>query len=227
MDMKKLFVKGALICAAFLFSAQADAQISLGNILKNVVSGGSTDKTTTTQSTTSKSSGSGLLSALTSIFSSSKVATEDKIIGTWVYEEPAVVLSSDDALKNIGGKIASSTVENKLKSKLESYGFKKGSVTMTFDKSGNFTQTLMGKNLSGTYTIEDKNIVLKYGGKVSQIVGTTQLDGDNLLIVMDASKLLQYVNMLGSVSQNSTLKTAASLIGGMDGFECGLKLVKQ
>lgn len=210
-----------------LFSAQADAQISLGNILKNVVSGGSTNKTTTTQSTTSKSSGSGLLSALTSIFSSSKVATEDKIIGTWVYEEPAVVLSSDDVLKNIGGKIASSTVENKLKSKLESYGFKKGSVTMTFDKSGNFTQTLMGKNLSGTYTIEDKNIVLKYGGKVSQIVGTTQLDGDNLLIVMDASKLLQYVNMLGSVSQNSTLKTAASLIGGMDGLECGLKLVKQ
>lgn len=225
--MKKLFVKGALICAAFLSSAQADAQISLGNILKNVVSGGSTNKTTTTQSTTSKSSGSGLLSALTSIFSSNKVATEDKIIGTWVYEEPAVVLSSDDVLKNIGGKIASSTVENKLKSKLESYGFKKGSVTMTFDKSGNFTQTLMGKNLSGTYTIEDKNIVLKYGGKVSQIVGTTQLDGDNLLIVMDASKLLQYVNMLGSVSQNSTLKTAASLIGGMDGLECGLKLVKQ
>lgn len=98
---------------------------------------------------------------------------------------------------------------------------------MTFDKSGNFTQTLMGKKVTGTYTIEDKNIVLKYGGKISQIVGTTQLDGDNLLIVMNASKLLEYVNVLGSVSQNSTLKTAASLIGGMDGLECGLKLVKQ
>lgn len=225
--MKKLLVKGALICTALLFTAQADAQISIGNILKNVVSGGSNTKNTTTTTQNSTSNGSGLLSALTSIFSSSKVATEDKIVGTWVYEEPAVVLSSDDMLKNIGGKIASSTVENKLKSKLESYGFKKGSVTMTFDKSGNFTQTLMGKKLSGTYTIDDKNIVLKYGGKVSQIVGTTQLDGNNLLIVMDASKLLEYVNVLGSVSQNSTLKTAASLIGSMNGLECGLKLVKQ
>lgn len=225
--MKKLLVKGALICTALLFTAQADAQISIGNILKNVVSGGSNTKNTTTTTQNSTSTGSGLLSALTSIFSSSKVATEDKIVGTWVYEEPAVVLSSDDMLKNIGGKIASSTVENKLKSKLESYGFKKGSVTMTFDKSGNFTQTLMGKKLSGTYTIDDKNIVLKYGGKVSQIVGTTQLDGNNLLIVMDASKLLEYVNVLGSVSQNSTLKTAASLIGSMNGLECGLKLVKQ
>lgn len=225
--MKKLIAKGALLCAALFFTAQADAQINLGNILKNVVSGGSTEKTTNTESTTNTSSGSGLLSSLTSIFSSSKVATEDQIIGTWVYEEPAVVLSSDDVLKNIGGKLASSTVESQLKSKLESYGFKKGSVTMTFDKSGNFTQTIMGKKVSGTYTIDDKNISLKYGGKISQIVGTTQLDGDNLLIVMDASKLLEYVNVLGSMSQNSTLKTAASLIGGMNGLECGLKLVKQ
>lgn len=225
--MKKLFTKGALLCAALFFTVQADAQINLGNILKNVMSGGSSEQITTDTTSSDKSDGGSILSALTSIFSSSKVATEDKIIGTWVYEEPAVVLSSDDMLKNLGGKLASSTVETQLKSKLESYGFKKGSITMTFDKSGNFTQTLLGKTLSGTYTIDDKNIVLKYGGKVSQIVGTTQLDGDNLLIVMDASKLLEYVNVLGSVSQNSTLKTAASLIGGMDGLECGLKLVKQ
>ena len=64
-------------------------------------------------------------------------------------------------------------------------------------------------------------------GKISQIVGTTQLDGNNLLIVMDASKLLQYVNVLGSLSSNSTLQTATSLLSSMDGLECGLKLVKQ
>ena len=98
---------------------------------------------------------------------------------------------------------------------------------MTFDDKGNFTQTLLGKTLKGTYSIEDKNIILKYGGRVSQIVGTTQLDGDNLLIVMDASKLLQYVNILGDISQNTTLKTATSLLSSMDGLECGLKLVKQ
>ena len=98
---------------------------------------------------------------------------------------------------------------------------------MTFDKEGNFTQTMMGKDLKGTYTIDDKNIELKYGGRVSQIIGTTQLDGNNLLIVMDASKLLKYVNVLGDISQNSTLKTATSLLSNMNGLECGLKLVKQ
>ena len=45
---------------------------------------------------------------------------------------------------------------------------------MVFDSEGNFTQTFLGKDIKGTYTIEDKNIILKYGGKVSQVIGTTQ-----------------------------------------------------
>jgi len=205
-------------------SMQTKAQVDLGNILKNVVSSATSSKSSSSDS----SDGSGsLLSSLTSIFSSSKVATKDKIIGTWIYEEPAVVMESNNALKNIGGKVVTSTIENQLEKKLEKYGFKKGMVTMTFDKSGNFTQTIKGKTLKGTYTIDEKDVVLKYGGKVSQIVGTTQIDGNSLLIVMDASKLLKYVNVLGKVSQNTTLKTASSLISSMDGLECGLKLTKE
>ena len=175
-----------MLCTLMFASVQADAQISLGDILKNVVSG--EKKETTTNNEDNGKSG-GLLSALTNVFSASKVATKDKIVGTWVYEEPAVVLSSDNTLKNLG--------------------------------------TFLGKNLTGTYTVEDKNIVLKYGGKVSQVIGTTQLDGNNLLIVMDASKLLKYVNVLGGITQNSMLETATSLLSSMDGLECGLKLVKE
>ena len=44
---------------------------------------------------------------------------------------------------------------------------------------------------------------------------------------MDASKLLTYVNTLGKLTTNSTLKTASSLLSNMKGLECGLKLVKQ
>lgn len=227
--MKGFLVKSMLVCAVLLFSSQANAQISLGNIIKNVMSGSNEKSDSANESSTDddKQTGTGLLSALTSIFSNDKIATKDKIIGTWVYEEPAVVLTGDNAIKNIGGKLAAQAVEGKLRDKLEGFGVKKGCVSMTFDDKGNFTQTLLGKTLKGTYSIEDKNIILKYGGRVSQIVGTTQLDGDNLLIVMDASKLLQYVNILGDISQNTTLKTATSLLSSMDGLECGLKLVKQ
>lgn len=222
--MKNLLVKSTIIGLMMIPAMKADAQINLGNILKGVVSGSSDSSKSTKNNSDDKS---GLFSSLTSIFSSSKVATKDKIIGTWVYDEPAVVMESSNALKNIGGKLVTSTIENQLKTKLETYGFKSGDITMTFDKSGNFTQTLKGKKLKGTYSINGKNVILKYGGEVSQIVGTTQVDGNNLLIVMDASKLLKYVNLIGSISQNPTLKTASSLIGSMDGLECGLKLIKK
>lgn len=51
-----------------VFTVQADAQISLGNILKNVVSGGSSEKTTTETTSSDNSGVGGLLSSLTSIF---------------------------------------------------------------------------------------------------------------------------------------------------------------
>lgn len=222
--MKKLLIKSFITTALLIAGNQANAQSGIGNLLKSIT--GTKDNTSTT-GTSSSTTGSGIISTLTNIFSSKLTATKDQIIGTWVYEEPAVVMSSENTLKNLGGKIAASTMESKLKEKMEAYGLKKGCVTMTFDESGIFTQTFNGKTLKGTYTIEDKNINLKYAGKVSQIVGTTQLDGNNLLIVMDASKLLTYVNVLGSYAQSTTMKTATSLIGSMDGLECGLKLVKQ
>lgn len=220
--MKKTLLKGAVLSIMLMAGSGANAQ-SIGSILSGVLG----NKSNSSSSSSSSSTTGSILSALTTVFSSSKVATKDKIVGTWVYTEPAVVFESDNVLSSLGGKLASSTIEKKLKTQLEKYGFKKGKVKMTFDKDGNFTQTMLGKTLTGTYTLEDKNVVLKYSGKVSQIVGTTQLSDNDLLIVMDASKLLKYVNVLGKVAGNSTLKTASSLLSNMDGMECGLKLEKE
>ena len=177
-------------------------------------------------SSSSSTSGSSLLSALTTIFDNSKVATADKLVGSWEYTEPAVVFESSNALKNIGGKVASAAVEKKLQKQLEKFGIKKGKMKMTFDKNGNFTQTIGTKNLSGTFTTSGKNVVLTYTGGIKQLVGTTQLDGNSLLIVMDASKLLKYAGTIGSLTGSSTLSTLSSLLGSYDGMEVGLKLEK-
>ncbi len=229
--MKKILVKSTLLLALLLLGSNANAQ-SIGNILKKVVGSktSSTESTetesTSTDDSSSSSSSGGIISSLTSIFSSLNAATEDKIIGTWVYTEPAVVLSSENALQNLGGKVAASAVEDELATQYEKLGIKEGAITMTFDEDGNFTQTISGKNLKGTYTVEDSNINLKYG-KLKQIVGTTQLDGNNLIIVMDATKLLSLVNLIGSLSGNSLLEGVSSLVGSMDGLEVGFKLKKQ
>lgn len=191
----------------------------LGSIIGGILGGSSA-------TTSSSNSGSGIVSALTSIFDLSKIAKKNDLVGTWTYTEPAVVFSSDNALKNMGGKVASSAIEKQLQSQFEKVGIKKGVMQMTFDKDGNFTQTVGGKTLSGTYSVSGQNVTLKYAGQVQQIVGTTQIDGSDLLIVMDASKLLKYAKVVGSITGNSLLSTAGNLLSSMNGMEVGLKLNK-
>lgn len=169
---------------------------------------------------------SSVASALSTIFDKNKVATADEFVGTWKYTEPAVVFESNNALKNIGGKVASAAIEKKLQSEFSKFGIRKGQMKMTFDKDGNFTQTLGRQTLTGTYTTSGKQVVLTYSTGLKQLVGTTQLDGNDLLIVMDVSKLLKYAGSLGQLTGNSTISSLGSLLGSYDGMEVGLKLEK-
>ena len=218
--MKIKHMMGALPVVAFLLvSEPAQAQISLGDVLKGV-----TEQAGKTVSSTEKAAG--LMSALTTVFDANKVAKAEDLVGNWGYTEPAVVFTSGNMLKNAGGKVVSAAIEKKLQEQLNKYGVKKGAMKMTFDKDGNFTQTVAGKTLKGTYTVSGKNVKLVYGGIKEQFLGTTQVDGNDLLIVMNATKLMSHMKTLGMLSGNSTLKTASSLLGSMDGMLCGLRLQK-
>lgn len=172
------------------------------------------------------SKGGSILSGLSTIFDATNGATKDRIVGSWTYTEPAVVFSSNNVLSSIGGKVAAQAIEKKLQEQFDKAGIKKGMMTMTFDKDGKFTQVIGKRATSGTYTISDHNVVLNYGGRMKQIVGTTQLDGNDLLIVMDTSKLLKYANVIGALTGNSALKSIGSAVSSLDGMEVGLKLNK-
>ena len=206
-------IVGMAIVAMSLTGNKAYAQFDFGKILQNgadiLSNGGTTDD---------------LLSGITSIFSDKKVATIDNLVGEWTYTEPAVVFMSENLLKKAGGKLASSAIEKTIETQLNKVGITKGAMKMTFTRNGRFTQTIGGRRLRGTFTIKGKEVVLKYAGEIKQLVGTTQVDGNDLLIVMDASKMLTYLKAIGSISGNASLKTATSLLGSMDGMLCGLRL---
>lgn len=219
MTSKKL--SAAMLFSLLLCSNVAHAQFDLGKIVKGVVN------TATQTATQQGAKGNDLLSGLTSVFSADKVATVEDLEGTWLYEEPAVVLKSSNVLKNVGGKVASATIEKKLKKQFEKIGISKGLMSMAFTKDGNFIQSLKKKSLKGTFSIEGNNVILNYAGQVKQMVGTTQVEGGDLLIVMDVSKLLGLIKTVGSLSGNSSLQTATGLLGSMDGMQCGFRLKKQ
>ena len=209
--MKRNFIKLALICLTTFSTQSAGAQTDLGNILNNVLGG--------------NNSTSDVVSGLTSIFSSSKQATEKTIFGTWVYEEPAIVLQSDNVLTSAAAKLAAKKAETKLQEQLNKIGIKKGALTLTFNSDGTFSETFGSKSVSGTWSIKNSKLIMKHTVRSTTL--TTQVSGKELMFVTDASKLLKLFQTLGSNSTNSSISTVTSLMKKVKGMQCGITLVKK
>ena len=197
-----------------VFSASANAQIDLGNVVNGVLGA------------TNNSSAGDLVSNLTTVFSSSKQAKTENIVGTWSYAEPAIVFMSDNLLTKAAAKIAANKLEKKLQSYLTQYGFKPGSFTITFNEDGTFTETLNGKKMSGKWKVVDSKLQLTMVG-IKTVSITTQIDGKNMQCVTDATKLLNLFKSLGAKSTNSNIKTITSLMKSVNGMQAGITLHKQ
>ena len=212
--MKKNVLKVTVLALAMVFSASANAQIDLGNVVNGVLGA------------TNNSSAGDLVSNLTTVFSSSKQAKTENIVGTWSYAEPAIVFMSDNLLTKAAAKIAANKLEKKLQSYLTQYGFKPGSFTITFNEDGTFTETLNGKKMSGKWKVVDSKLQLTMVG-IKTVSITTQIDGKNMQCVTDATKLLNLFKSLGAKSTNSNIKTITSLMKSVNGMHAGITLKKQ
>lgn len=203
--MKKLLT---IIACTMLSIGAANAQLS--EILGKV---------------TSATSGNSTLSAITGIISSKLIPTSQQIIGTWTYQEPAVMFTSDNALKNAASSVASKSIETKLQSYLTKVGITKGNMAIKFDTDKTFKVLRKGKTIrTGTYSMNDSEVTLTFKGKKTPCKVTPQLDNGTLVIVMDATKLKTFMQNIGSnVSQLSTI---VSLMKSMDGMKVGVRLSK-
>lgn len=218
--MKKIVFAKVLVLAAMLMgSACANAQINLGNILSGIA--GKNGKGESSEA----SSASGLLSGLTSIFSKDKQASTENIVGTWEYSEPAITFESDNLLTKAGAGIASNKLEEKLQEQLSKIGIDKGAFTITFNEDGTFTETFGEKSIKGKWKVEDSKLNLVFGQKAIPI--NTQLNGNKLMIVTDATKILDLIKGIASKSSNSNIQTISTLMKGIDGMNAGLTLVKK
>ena len=213
--MKKNVMKMMAVCMAMMFSASVNAQSDLGNILGNVLG-----------AATNNSSGGDLVSTLTSVFSSDKQASKNNIIGTWSYTEPAIVFTSDNILAKAASKVAANKLENKLQQYLTRYGIKPGSFSMTFKEDGTYTRTLNGRTAQGTWTIQDSKLMLTIAG-IKTIAITTQIDGQDMQFVTDATKLLNLFKSFGAKSTNANIQTITSLMKSINGMQAGITLHKQ
>lgn len=214
---KNVLIKTLVIALMLAGSATANAQIDLGSILESL-----TGKSSSKENTSSTTN---LLSGLTNIFSSEKQASKNNLVGTWEYSEPAIVFESDNLLAKAGASIASSKIEDKLQEQLSKFGFESGAFSITFNEDGTFEETFNGKNIPGKWEVKDSKLYLTFGMKALPI--NTQLSGNKLMFVTDATKLLDLVKTIGSKSTNSSFQTVTSLMKSINGMQAGLTLVKK
>lgn len=213
--MKKFVLKSVLLFTMLMFcGGNVCAQIDLGNILGGITGGNSSAST------------GDLISTLTSVFSGNKQASKNQIVGTWVYTEPAIVFESDNFLAKAGASLVANNLENKLQTYLTRYGIEPGIMTITFAEDGTFTETMKKKTIKGKWSVKESKLILTYG-TIKPVSITTQVSGTTLMIVTDATQLLNFMKTIGSKSTNSSISSITSLMKSINGLQAGLTLVKK
>ncbi|MCM1107825.1 MAG: DUF4923 family protein [Clostridium sp.] len=154
--------------------------------------------------------------------------SQANLVGTWNYQAPKCMFETENFLMKAGGQIAATQVENKLAETFAKVGVKPGACSYTFDAEGNYTMTIGGRNINGTYTLDPSTNTIKMSALLglANTTATVQLVGNNLCLLYDADKLLALVSGVGTLSGNSTVKSVTSLLNSYDGMKVGFSLVK-
>ena len=206
--MKKFLILGAIVCSMLAASEIANGQ-SLKDILKS----------------------SAVKDAVTAVTGGKKLSVEN-LAGTWTYVNPAIQLEGDNALKNVAASVASSEMEKKLKDYCAKVGIVEGVFNYTFKSDSTFTSVLKGRTLNGTYSFnaDGQTMELHYGkiGKSQMTTMTAHvvLSNDQLSLLFNADKLLDFLTKLSAVSKNTTLQAINKLASQYDGMKMGFELKK-
>lgn len=208
MKMKKNWVLGIAVCGILSMSDAAYGQ-SIKDILNS----------------------SAVKDAVTAVTGGKKLTVEN-LAGTWTYVNPGIQLEGDNALKNVAASVASSEMEKKLKEYCAKVGIVEGAFNYTFNSDSTFTNVLKGKTLKGTYSFnpDEKTMELHYGkigkSKLTTMTAHVVLSNDELSLLFDADKLLDFLTKLSAVSKNTTLQTLNKLASQYDGMMLGFELKK-
>ena len=208
--MKRIFILIA-ICA-FTMSASAQWTNFLSNAL-NKLSSSNTEETTTTSTATSA-----VKNVLSSLIGSSMPVSEATLTGTWNYEGTSCVLESEQALANLGGSLASGTIEEKLDGYLSKVGVAPGACTFAFLENNSCQFTVKGRTINGTYTLDSKakTVEFNFYGRLS-MTAHVSYDLTNMNLVFDADKLLSLIKKVTSTVASKTSSSGgglSSLFGG-------------
>lgn len=188
------------------------------------VNGGSQMGGTTTNNSGS-SIGSNALGGLLDLVVGSVKLSQADIIGTWSYVEPACAFTSENLLAKAGGSVAAKTVNEKLLPVYKSLHISSGNTQLTFNENGQFTGKIGGFPMSGTYTFDATNGLVKMKSLTTFTAHLTRsIHGMNF--TFESKKILTLLQTVSALSGNATLSTIGDISKQFSGVRLGFAMKK-
>ena len=170
-------------------------------------------------------SGKGAANAIASVIGLTKV-TEADLVGAWKYSAPGCAFTSEKLLAKAGGEVVAGQIKEKLGPYYQKFGVKAANTFFTFAEDKSFTGKIFGFPLSGTYTYDESKSMVQMKTLLLTVNGYVKKNVDGIAFLFDADKLLSIMQMVASVSNDTTLATIGELSKQYDGVKIGFDMKK-
>ncbi|MBO5635885.1 MAG: DUF4923 family protein [Bacteroidales bacterium] len=154
--------------------------------------------------------------------------TKKALVGSWIYEEPAIQFESQNLLDQAGGVVASQSVADNITPYFEKLGLKTGGLAIDLREDNTCTFTIAGQTIDGTYEFGDetKKLSLK-AGFIPLPPAYLSIVNNQMAMTYDSSMLLNIVRVVGEASSSqSSLASVAKLADSYDGMKTGFTFKK-
>ena len=188
------------------------------------VNGGSQMGGTTTNNSGS-SIGSNALGGLLDLVVGSVKLSQADIIGKWSYVEPACAFTSENLLAKAGGSVAAKTVNEKLLPVYKSLQISSGNTQLTFRENGQFTGKIGGFPMSGTFTFDAANGLVKMKSLTTFTAHLTR-STQGMNFTFESKKILTLLQTVSALSGNTTLSTIGDISKQFNGVRLGFAMKK-
>lgn len=188
------------------------------------VNGGSQMGGTTTNNSES-SIGSNALGGLLDLVVGSVKLSQADIIGKWSYVEPACAFTSENLLAKAGGSVAAKTVNEKLLPVYKSLHISSGNTQLTFNENGQFTGKIGGFPMSGTYTFDAANGLVKMKSLTTFTAHLTR-STQGMNFTFESKKILTLLQTVSALSGNTSLSTIGDISKQFSGVRLGFAMKK-
>ena len=188
------------------------------------VNGGSQMGGTTTNNSGS-SIGSNALGGLLDLVVGSVKLSQTDIIGTWSYVEPACAFTSENLLAKAGGSVAAKTVNEKLLPVYKSLHISSGNTQLPFRENGQFTGNIGGFPMSGTFTFDAANGLVKMKSLTTFTAHLTR-STQGMNFTFESKKILTLLQTVSALSGNTSLSTIGDISKQFSGVRLGFAMKK-